>query len=116
VSEFEFEFKAVQGVQVCFLSGKFYGSQLDPLKKSVQDLANQGENLIIFDLSGIKEADSAGLGFIIRLMTTLQSSGGNLAICNVGSGLDGVLGLIRIPVATTLEEALTVVAREGEKK
>jgi stage II sporulation protein AA (anti-sigma F factor antagonist) len=112
----EFEIKVIQGVQVYFLEGKLWGSLLKLLKKSVQDLANQGDNLIIFDLSKVEDADSAGLGFLIGLMTTLESAGGRLAICNVQSSLEGVLGLMSIPLIGTVDEALADIEGEGKQK
>jgi len=106
--------KSLGSCIVLELSGAFCGRNLAALREEVKSLAETQNAYIIFDLFDVTLVDSAGLGFFIRSLDQIRSSGGNLAICRVEYTLQKILSLIRLPMEDSVEEAVVRLEREGE--
>jgi anti-anti-sigma factor len=51
---------------------------------------------VVLDLSGVDSIDSAGLGLLVRLRTTLHHAGGDLKLCAVPASVLRVLQVTRL--------------------
>ena len=111
---FSFSIEQIEGLtqgSLVRLGGFLSFEELEPLKVEIKKLALEEKKYIIFDLSDLSEIDSAGLGFFIRSVATVNSWGGRMALCNVEANLERIFRFIRLPITETFEEALEKVKK-----
>ncbi len=65
---------------------------------------SSGSKKIVLDLKGTEIVDSTALGAIVKVHTSLQTSGGVLVLAGVGDGIRRVLSMTR------LDRVFTIVA------
>lgn len=57
------------------------GPESAALESLVQERVEDGDRLLVFDLAGLKQIDSTGIGRFISAFNRLLAVGGNLAMC-----------------------------------
>jgi anti-sigma B factor antagonist len=66
------------------------------LKDKIHSLMQQGSKKILLDLGGVSYVDSAGLGQLVQVRTTVANSGGKLALMNVTKRLKDLLVVTKL--------------------
>ena len=86
------------------------GMRLREVEAKISDVADNGTERLILDLSGIEFLDSAGLGVLMILYGNMKVRGGQLRIVAPGVKVLDVLKLTHtdsiLPIDPTLEAAL----------
>jgi len=67
----------------------------EELKKELKDIINNGNSLLVIDISDVNFIDSSGLGAIISSLKLLGSDG-NIALSGAKEGVKSVLKLTRM--------------------
>ncbi len=65
---------------VHFSSGRLDAANAPEFRKQMQELINQGNNVLILDLASLKFIDSSGLGAIVATLKMLKEEG-ELLLC-----------------------------------
>ncbi|HSY69162.1 MAG TPA: STAS domain-containing protein [Edaphobacter sp.] len=108
----EAELEHVDPITAVFrLSGRMtLGMRLREVEAKISDVADNGTERLILDLSGIEFLDSAGLGVLMILYGNMKVRGGQLRIVAPGAKVLDVLKLTHtdsiLPIDPTLEAAL----------
>ena len=73
------------GIVVLMMSGPIrMGPHCKQIEEQVDKLIAAGEKRLVFDLSGVYNLDSSGLGQIVTCLSKLKQSGGFLRLAGVG--------------------------------
>jgi anti-sigma B factor antagonist len=108
----EAELERVDSITALFrLTGRMtLGMRLREVEAKISDVADNGIERLILDLSGIEFLDSAGLGVLMILYGNMKIHGGQLRIVAPGAKVLDVLKLTHtdsiLPIDPTLEAAL----------
>jgi anti-sigma B factor antagonist len=91
----EAELQRVDSTTAVFrLTGRMtLGMRLREIESKITDVANDGINKLVLDLSGIEFLDSAGLGALMILYGHMKVRGGKLRLVAPGSRVLDVLKL-----------------------
>lgn len=65
-------------------------------KGKIMDLINQGNKMVILNLSKVEFIDSSGLGSLISVLKSLTNSQGKIAICEAQDPVIKVFTLTRL--------------------
>jgi anti-sigma B factor antagonist len=109
----EAELEHVDPITAVFrLSGRMtLGMRLREVEAKISDVADNGTERLILDLSGIEFLDSAGLGVIMILYGNMQERGGKLRVVAPGPKVLEVFKLTHtdwiLTIDPSLEAALT---------
>jgi anti-sigma B factor antagonist len=108
----EAELERVDPITAVFrLTGRMtLGMRLREIESTISDVAENGVERLILDLSGIEFIDSAGLGALMILYGNMKVRGGQLRLVAPGPKIREVLKLTHtdaiLPVDPTLEASL----------
>jgi anti-sigma B factor antagonist len=109
----EAELERVDSITAVFrLTGRMtLGMRLREVESKISDVADNGIERLILDLSGIEFLDSAGLGVLMILYGNMKVRGGQLRLVAPGARVLDVLKMTHtdsiLPIDTNLEAALT---------
>ena len=91
----EIEQRTEGDVTTLFLKGKMLGGVGDKLlREKVETLVEAGTVNIVLDLSALPYVDSAGLGEIVRCLTTVSRKNGRLKLINIPERLRDLLSVL----------------------
>ena len=91
------EERAVGGVMILDLSGKLaLGDGDGRLKDKVNSLIHQGLKEIALNLGGLSYMDSAGLGELISVLSTVTRAGGHIKIFNLTKRVSDLLTITKV--------------------
>ena len=107
----ELELREDGRVTVILLKGALtIGDAEATFKKTVTRLLEEGHVDLLVDCSGLTIVDSAGLGSLVRALTTSQNEGGKTKLLGVGPRLQTLLAMTKLDsvfeMHTDLESAL----------
>jgi anti-sigma B factor antagonist len=108
----EVELERVDATTAVFrLTGRMtLGMRLREMESRITDIAGQGIEKLILDLSGIEFLDSAGLGALMIIYGNMKVRGGQLRLVAPGARVLDVLKLTHtdsiLPIDPDLEAAL----------
>jgi anti-anti-sigma factor len=71
------------------------GTNLQIAEARVRQLVSEGITRLVLDLSGCPYCDSAGLGMLVLLSGTLQSSNGAFRLCGLNGRISELLKLTK---------------------
>jgi anti-anti-sigma factor len=71
-------------------------------KSLVEAVSGASSKKIVLDLKGTEIVDSTALGAIVKVHTSLQTTGGSLVLASVGDGIRRVLAMTRLDRVFTL--------------
>jgi len=93
-----FETKRVApGIIVLVMSGRFLmGPDCREVDQEVERHIERNEKSFVFDLSGVDHIDSGAVAQIVKSLTRLKKSGGNLRVAGVRGMVDGVLRMTHL--------------------
>ncbi|MBE9206322.1 STAS domain-containing protein [Nostoc sp. LEGE 06077] len=72
---------------------KIRGNQL---QSEITTLINNGTNVVLIDMKGIKFIDSSGLGFLMSIMQMAQKANAKLFICFINDQVKMLLALTKV--------------------
>ena len=72
------------------------GDDCQRLEKEVEMLIGRKETRVIFDLTGVGYLDSSAIGSIVKSLSRLKKSGGDLRLAGVKGMVDGVLKMTKV--------------------
>jgi anti-sigma B factor antagonist len=85
------------GVALLEMRGRILmGPDCKLIDKEIDELIAANETRVIFDVSGVSQIDSAGVGQVVKSFARLQKSGGELRLAGVTGMLDGVFKITQV--------------------
>jgi anti-sigma B factor antagonist len=79
----EVDERTVGAITILDLKGKLtFGDGDLPLKTKAQSLLQQGRKQVILNLVAVPYVDSAGIGELVEMFTTVSGAGGSLKLLN----------------------------------
>lgn len=85
------------GMAVLEMRGRLLmGPDCKLIDKEINELIAANETRVIFDVSGVSQIDSAGVGQVVKSFTRLKKSGGDLRLAGVTGMLDGVFRMTQV--------------------
>jgi anti-anti-sigma factor len=74
------------GAVVVAVSGRLVlGREVDRLEAAVRDLVKHTPGRVVFDLTGLDYADSAGIGTFVECLTLIKKAGGEMRLAGVNA-------------------------------
>jgi anti-sigma B factor antagonist len=74
------------------------------LRETVRELTDKGNKKIILNLSQVNYIDSAGLGDLVRVHTSVRHQGGKLKLANLSKQLDDLFQITRLSAVFDIEK------------
>lgn len=91
------------GAAVVALSGRLVlGKDLDKMETAVKELVAAGQKRIVFDLSTLEYADSAGIGTLVSCLTHIKKADGDLRIAGTNARVARLFQLTGIDKLMTM--------------
>lgn len=88
---------STSGIVVLEMTGRILmGPDCKKMEEEVERLIQENETRVIFDVTGVYQVDSAGLGRIVACFTKLKKAGGLLRLAGVKGMLEGVLKITQV--------------------
>ena len=85
------------GVALLEMRGRILmGPDCKLIDKEIDELIAANETRVIFDVSGVSQIDSAGVGQVVKSFARLKKSGGELRLAGVTGMLDGVFKITQV--------------------
>jgi anti-anti-sigma factor len=91
------------GTVVVSVSGRLVlGREVERLESVVKNLVEETQGLVVFDLTGLDYADSAGIGTFVACLTLIKKAGGEMRMAGVNArvrklfqltGIDNLMAL-----------------------
>jgi anti-anti-sigma factor len=79
------------------LMGKIvFGPECQQIEWLIADLLSQDEKKIIFDISGVSQIDSTGVGIIVMCFGKMKKAGGDLRLAGAKGIVAGVLKMTKV--------------------
>lgn len=89
--------RQVDGVAVVDLNGRIVlGEATTTLREVLQNLASQGQKMILLNLSEVSYIDSSGLGALVSGYTTITSQSGQLKLLNLTAKVKDLLQITKL--------------------
>jgi anti-sigma B factor antagonist len=92
----EIDERVVDGVTILDLKGRMTLAEVELLKKKIDSLLQQGKKQIELNLDGVPYIDSAGLGEIVRIYTTVRRQGDTLKLLNLTKRIQDLLVITKL--------------------
>jgi anti-sigma B factor antagonist len=84
--------RQAEGVTIVDLAGKIkIGEGTEKLREIVKKLLNEGRKQILLNLSQVDLVDSAGVGELVRSLTTVRKNGGQMKLTNLSQRVQELL-------------------------
>lgn len=113
-----FKLKQVQGILLIQLDSLLEEGDNERLLKQLKPYLKTSHHEWIVDLQALTYMNSAGLNFLISLLTRTRSIGGELVLINISSHLKELLLMTKLEsvfvVKENLDEALAYFAKAEE--
>ncbi|RCK72437.1 MAG: hypothetical protein IGBAC_0511 [Ignavibacteriae bacterium] len=89
--------KIVDDIAVLTLNGDLIGDpETTKLREKVKSLITDEIKKIVIDLSGVSYINSAGLGSLISVLTTVRNAGGDLKLARVGKRIKSIFVITQL--------------------
>jgi anti-anti-sigma factor len=85
------------GTVVVTVSGRLVlGREVERLEAAVTELAKRTPGRVVFDLTGLDYADSAGIGTFVACLTTIKKAGGEMRMAGLNARVQKLFQLTGI--------------------
>jgi len=85
------------GTVVVAVSGRLVlGREVERLESVVRQLVEKAPGLVVFDLTGLDYADSAGIGTFVACLTLIRKAGGEMRTAGVNARVQKLFQLTGI--------------------
>jgi anti-anti-sigma factor len=104
VRELEVHKKRIEpDIALVELIGKMiYGCECQQIEWLIAELLGEGERKIIFDISGVRQLDSTGVGIIVMCSGKVKAAGGELRVAGAEGHVKTVLQVTQVAKILTL--------------
>ena len=93
----EIEERSLENVVILDLKGKLtLGDGDELLKEKINNLIQQGHRNLLLNLESVPYVDSAGLGGIVHIYTTVSHQGGTLKLVNLTKRISDLLTITKL--------------------
>jgi anti-sigma B factor antagonist len=93
----EIEERKLENVVILDLKGKLtIGEGDELLKKTINNIMQQGHRNLLLNLENVPYVDSAGLGGIVHTYTTVSRQGGKLKLVNLTKRITDLLAITKL--------------------
>ena len=98
------------------LTGKLaLGRECQRVETLVEDLVKRRIKRVIFDMTGVDYADSAGIGMLVSKLQRLRKVGGDLRLAQLTARYQRLLGTMRVlPLFQVFDEETSAVRSFSE--
>ena len=108
----------VDGVVVLALDGRIVlGEETSGLREKVKSLVGAGKKNIVLNLGNVTLIDSAGLGALVAVHSSVKSGGASLRLCNLGPRFNELMQVTKLytvfKVSETEADALSPRAKKA---
>lgn len=104
---FTFDITKDVNINIVRLSGELIDkNQANDLISGIDDLIDNKESKIIFDLGELKYINSSGLNILINVLTKARKSGGEVVITNVSKKVNELFLITKLNTVFTVTESL----------
>jgi len=86
------------------------GRECKQLEWAVESLVGEGRKKVIFDLTGVTNIDSTGIGIIVLSSGQLKKAGGELRVAGAGGQVEQVLKMTNVDQIVVLHPTATAAA------
>lgn len=95
-------------VTILELAGKITGAAGETLAGRVEGLVGEGRRRLLLDLGGVPHIDSAGLGWLLSVRSTVTGASGKIGLLNLNERVEDLM------VTTKLEMVFDSFASEAD--
>ncbi len=89
--------KIVDDIAILTLNGDLIGDpETTKLREKVKSLITDDIKKIVIDLAGVSYINSAGLGSLISVLTTVRNAGGDLKLARVGKRIKSIFVITQL--------------------
>jgi anti-sigma B factor antagonist len=89
--------RQVGGVTIVDISGRIeLGEESAALRDLVRDLLSKGHKQILLNLGDVQYIDSAGLGSLVAVSTSVRKQGGELKLLNLTNKVGDVMQITKL--------------------
>lgn len=89
--------KIVDDIAILTLNGDLIGDpETTKLRDKVKSLITDDMKKIVIDLAGVSYINSAGLGSLISVLTTVRNAGGDLKLARVGKRIKSIFVITQL--------------------
>ncbi len=108
----EIQTKALQpDIVVLEITGRItLGRESKQLEWAVESLVGEGRKKVIFDLAGVTNVDSTGIGIIVMSSGKLKKAGGELRVAGATAHVEDVLKMTNIDQIVVLHPTTAAAA------
>jgi anti-sigma B factor antagonist len=108
----EIQTKHVQpDIVVLEIAGRItLGRESKQLEWAVESLVDEGRKKIIFDLAGVTNIDSTGIGIIVMSSGKLKKAGGELRVAGAAAHVEEVLKMTNVDQIVVLHPTIVAAA------
>ena len=93
----KFNTKEIYNAVVIEVIGKLMGGpEAEDFHNVLKKAISENKKLVIVDLSDVKFVNSTGLGILVRGLTTMKSSEGDLRIAGISDKVKGILSITKL--------------------
>lgn len=86
------------------------GDETDELKRTAQDLLEQGNRKLIIDLGNVTYLNSTGLGALVQIHASYSKNNGQVKLCGLGKSVQNIFVMTKLmsvfDVAESRKEAI----------
>ena len=105
-----------KGILLLRLDGTFIGGdETDKLRETLTKLAEQKENNLIINLSGVTFLSSIAIGVLIAAHVNFTKRNGKICICGVNKALENIFKISKLSMVLTIyadeQEAIKVIQK-----
>lgn len=98
-------------VVVLEIAGKItLGTESKQLEWAVDSLVGEGQKKVIFDLAGVTNLDSTGIGILVMSSAKLRKAGGALRLASATAHVESVLRMTNIDQIVVLHPTVEAAA------
>lgn len=103
----KFDKKVIQDVLVISIDGEIMGGpEEDDFRQLIDDAVQNEQIKIVLDLANAKWMNSSGLGMLIRALTVLRSSEGDLKLANVSDRIRRPIEITRLNAVLLIYDSI----------
>lgn len=109
--------KIIDNVGVLILSGDLIGEpEITKIREKVYTLIENGKNKVVIDLGEVAYINSAGLGCLISVLTSLRSAKGDLKLTRIGKKVKSIFMITHLVKVFDTYETVDAAVTAFKKK
>ncbi len=98
--------KLENGIVVLELKGRFVGGdETDLLKKTIQELQEEGNKKLVIDLANVLYLNSTALGILVAAHTHYTKEGGQVKLCGISKNIENIFVITKLTLVFSVYES-----------